>query len=134
MPPLVQTQVLVLDPDPSIRVLLRAMLQRSGLHVTACGSGNDAAARCLHRSHYTLVILSSDMPRFDALLAEICRPPSAERPKLIIATTPEMTPPAVEADLFLIKPFQLAELDEAVAACCDVRDDDRPPRQAGRFA
>jgi DNA-binding response OmpR family regulator len=108
--------LLVLDPDPSIRTLLTAVLQRNGFAVTACGIGDEAAAHCRH-GRYAAVILSTDMPRYDGLLTELYTPLSPPRPKIIVAATSETARPISQADAVLMKPFHLAELYDTIAGC-----------------
>lgn len=130
MDALIQPHVLVLDPDPSSRVLLTAVLQRSGLRVTACDDEREAARHCLRRSRYALVILSSDMPAFASLLEELNAADAAERPKVIIVTTAEIALPPMRADVVLLKPVHLNELYAAIAVCCSTCGDDRPRPRA----
>lgn len=125
MDALIQPHVLVLDPDPSSRVLLTAVLRRSGLRVTACNDEREAARHCLRRGRYALVILSSDMPAFASLLEELHAAAADERPKAIVATTSEVALPPLAADVVLLKPFHLNELYAAIAACCSTCGDER---------
>ena len=114
------TRVLVLDPDPSIRALLVAVLRRCALQVTASSDALDVAD-ALRFGQYAAVILSSDMPDVDAWLRELRRVPAAQRPKVIFTTTPSAALHAPEADAVLLKPFHLTELQATVAACCSAR-------------
>lgn len=107
--------VLVLDPDPSIRALLVAVLRRSSMRVTACGDDRDGADRLL-RGRYAAVIISADMPRVDTLLDQLRL--RSDRPKIIVTTTPHVLPLAMHADVVLWKPFLLEHLQSAIAACC----------------
>ncbi|HEX8255977.1 MAG TPA: response regulator [Thermoanaerobaculia bacterium] len=128
MDTLIQPHVLVIDPDPSARVLLTAVLRRTGLRVTACDSDADAGEHCLRRSRYAVVILSTDMPSFDALLAEIAAPPEWQRPNIIVATTTESDLSMPHADVVLMKPFYMTDLYAAIAKCCTTCGDDRERR------
>lgn len=125
MDALIQPQVLVLDPDPSSRVLLTAVLRRSGLRVTACNDEREAARHCLRRGRYALVILSSDMPAFASLLEELHATATDERPKIMVVTTSDVALPALRADAVLLKPVHLNDLYAAIAACCSTCGDDR---------
>lgn len=118
-----QAHVLVLDPDHSIRALLVAVLRRSGLRVTACGTEEGAAEECVRRARYAAVILSADMPRLDTLLHELRLPPRDQGPRVILTTTAHATAHATDADAVLWKPFDLAELQAAIAACCGIGGD-----------
>lgn len=131
MDALIQPHVLVLDPDPSTRVLLTAVLRRSSLRVTACDDEREAARHCVRRGRYALVILSSDMPAFASLLEELNAAAAAERPKIIITTTSEVALPPLRADVVLLKPVHLNELFAAIAACCPICGDDRARPRAG---
>jgi len=120
MAPLTQPHVLVLDPDPSSRVLLTAVFDQRGLRVTACGAEREAVDDCLRRDGYALVVLSSDMPALASLLRRLNAAPAARRPKIIIATASEVALPPQHADLVLTKPFHLDELHTAIADCCSL--------------
>ncbi|MBV8518979.1 MAG: response regulator transcription factor [Acidobacteria bacterium] len=112
--------VLVLDPDPSIRALLVAVLRRCALQVTASSDALEAAD-ALRFGGYAAVIVSSDTPELDALLREFRHAPPPQRPKIILTTTPNAARYAPDADAILLKPFHLAELQATVAAYCSAR-------------
>lgn len=113
------TEVLVLEPDPAARILLVAIVKHRKLRPVACGSTREAAFHCLERERYATVILDADMPRADALLRGLTDPPGAGRPKIILATPPNTPKPDyADVDFIVTKPFQVEEIDAALAACC----------------
>lgn len=115
--------ILVVDPDPSIRALILALLRRKGYVAEATSSPEEAIR--LHRDgKHAAVILDPRVQGGDALINALhtAGEGDAPSPNLIVLTTPERVPvtyaerPGVQAVLF--KPFFLNDLADAVAACC----------------
>jgi len=112
-------EVLVLEPDPAVRILLVAIVKHRRLHPVACGNAREAASHCVDRDRFGTVILDADMPRADALLRGLTNPPGGERPKIILASA--LSNPHIEyadVDFVVTKPFQIDEIHAALAACC----------------
>ncbi|HVG23179.1 MAG TPA: response regulator [Thermoanaerobaculia bacterium] len=117
--------VLVIDPDPSIRTLIVALLRRNG-YVAESAGDTDEALRLRRVGRHAAVILDPRVLGGDALLRALrsAGDDDAASPNLIVVTTPEQaqTPyagrPGVHAVLF--KPFHLNDLAAAVAECCGV--------------
>jgi DNA-binding NtrC family response regulator len=116
--------VLVIDPDPSTRALIVALLRREG-YVAVAAASPDEALR-LHRDRrHAAVILDPRVHDGDALLHALQSADDGAAPssKLIVVTTREHSTaiydgrPGVHTVLF--KPFVLNDLAEAVASCCD---------------
>ncbi|HVE71557.1 MAG TPA: hypothetical protein VNI54_09340 [Thermoanaerobaculia bacterium] len=119
--------ILVIDPDPSIRALILAVLRREGYAAEAAATPDEALR--LHRDRqHAAVILEPRIHGGDVLLHALQTDGGGDGPsrKLIVVTTPEPfhAPydghPGVHAVLF--KPFFLNDLAEAVATCCDGRE------------
>jgi CheY-like chemotaxis protein len=111
--------VLVFDPDPTSRILVTAVVQRSGLRPVACDSEEEAARRCVQSEPYAAVILSADLPHCDVLLRRLRMAPRSRSPRVILTTTDALaTPDALQVDAVLRKPLEVAGLEEAIAACC----------------
>jgi DNA-binding response OmpR family regulator len=110
-----QVTVLVVDDDPSIRLLCRVNLQLDGYVVTEAGT-LDEARTAIAEQQPDLVILDVHVPGGDGreLLAEL----RAERPELPVAL---LTGSAAREDLLragadalIPKPFTLVELRDTV--------------------
>src|SRR5437870_194411 len=63
-------RILVVDDEPSIRMILRHQLEAEGYDVACCGDGVDALGS-IERQPPELVLLDLDMPRFNGF--EVCR-------------------------------------------------------------
>ena len=109
-------EVLVIDPDPSIRALLRAVLERGAAHVT-CAGDREAALACSRTRAFAAVILEPHMRDGDLLLRELCASPPTRRPKIIVATTDAASIERFRhdgVDVVLTKPFAVEEVVGAV--------------------
>lgn len=108
---------LVIDDHACVRTLLRIALKCDGLRVVEAGSGDEAAMKAEHL-HPDLILTDLEMPTggFDNIkrLRSLCRT------SLIVvlsgreATAARAQSLASGGDLFLEKPFHLAELRVAV--------------------
>lgn len=118
-------RILVIEPDPSIRALLTAVIRRGGLEVD-CAADRDAALARSSSGHYTAVVLEPRMPGGDVLLHELRAAESGRRPAIIVATAPDAWAAALAesngVDALLTKPFDLSELSAAIAACASVQE------------
>jgi DNA-binding response OmpR family regulator len=122
MAPPTDCRILIIDPDPSIRALLTALLRRSGIETDSAGD-HDTALQQLASAEYAAVILEPRMPRGDALLRAVHAAKQGEKPGIIIATTPDTVGTAARevnglVQAVLLKPFHLDELYATVAAQC----------------
>jgi CheY-like chemotaxis protein len=112
--------ILVVDDDPLLLNLLRAILVRQGFHVWACPSGQEALATYRrHQADVAVVLLDVCMPGLDgpATLAELRRLDPGVRACFMSGHTGEY---AIE-DLFSLgavrfyeKPFQIQPLAEGL--------------------
>lgn len=107
--------VLVVDDDPSIRLLCRVNLELDGWRVVEAGT-IEQARRALDESEVGVVLLDVHVGTADGLefLAEVRR----ERPRLPVALLTGSAGPTSDdrtrADGVLTKPFTLEELNETV--------------------
>jgi two-component system response regulator AtoC len=109
-----QKRILIVDDEPSIRMVLRAHLNRSGYNVTAAENGAEAIS-LLRRESYHLVVSDLRMPEVDgmALLAH-CTEYHPGLPVILI-TAHGTVDSAVEAiklgaQDYITKPFDQNEL------------------------
>jgi two-component system, OmpR family, phosphate regulon response regulator PhoB len=117
-----QTRLLVVEDDETIRETIRDSLQLEGFDVTACGNGRDALQsiqRAPEGSGYALVVLDLMLPGLGGL--DVCRQLRAaqnQTPILVVSARDSETDRVlgleVGADDYLIKPFGMREL---VARC-----------------
>lgn len=108
-------RILVVDDEPSIRLLCRVNLELEGYEVVEAGSL--AAARAtLEEEDVDLVVLDVHLynERSDALVAE-CHARQPRIPVVLVTGSVEITDSGlVEADAILPKPFELEALLSAV--------------------
>ncbi|HEY5694150.1 MAG TPA: response regulator [Gaiellaceae bacterium] len=101
-------RILVVDDEPSIRLLCRVNLELEGHEVLEAGSL--AAARAtLEEEAVDVVVLDVHLrsERSDALVAE-CHAREPRIPVVLVTGSVEITDPGlVEADAILPKPFEL---------------------------
>ncbi len=117
-----QTRLLVVEDDETIRETIRDSLELEGFEVTACGNGRDALQsiqRTTEGSGYALVVLDLMLPGLGGL--DVCRQLRAaqnQTPILVVSARDSETDRVlgleVGADDYLIKPFGMREL---VARC-----------------
>jgi DNA-binding NtrC family response regulator len=104
-------RILVVDDEPSIRLLCRVNLELDGhevLEAHSLGSARDA----LEREHVDLLVLDVHLnrERSDALVAE-CHARRPPIPVVLVTGSVELTHPGLsEADAVLPKPFELDHL------------------------
>jgi two-component system phosphate regulon response regulator PhoB len=117
-----QTRLLVVEDDETIRETIRDSLELEGFEVTACGNGRDALQsiqRAPEGMGYSLVVLDLMLPGLGGL--DVCRQLRAaqnQTPILVVSARDSETDRVlgleVGADDYLIKPFGMREL---VARC-----------------
>lgn len=110
------TKVLVVDDDPTIRILLHAAFKQWGYHIVEAENGEQAWEILQEPNAPQLLILDWVMPKLDGI--ELCKRIEEKlgfHPYIIFLTTKTGTDNIIEgleagADEFLLKPFDLAEL------------------------
>ncbi|CAN5465691.1 hypothetical protein BH10PLA1_BH10PLA1_06530 [soil metagenome] len=117
-----QNHILIIDDEPTIRVVLRAVLETDGHRITECIHGADAM-ETINRTHPDLVILDLNMPVLDGMsvLTILQNMPVEQRPRVIVLTAYGSIPLAVRAvrlgaSDFLEKPVLPNDLRLSVAA------------------
>jgi DNA-binding NtrC family response regulator len=112
------SRVLIVDPDPSVRRLLVALMRRAGYLTDAAEDQEEALA--LHRRlpHDAVIVEPRNLG--GAALLEKLDDGTAN---LIVVTTPDgVTIPYRDTRgvrTVLFKPFRIDDLAAAVASCCD---------------
>ena len=110
--------ILIADDDPSIRSLLRLIVERAGLDVDVAADGHEALA-LIERKNYALVLLDLQMPRangFDVVERLRTKYP---RPVIIVLTalprsqTVQLDTNVVQA--IVRKPFDVSFLADIIA-------------------
>jgi DNA-binding NtrC family response regulator len=105
------TRVLVVDDEPSIRLLCRVNLELDGHEVLEAHS-LDSARATLSEEHIDVLVLDVHLhrERSDALVGE-CHARRPPIPVLLVTGSVEITHPGLsEADAILPKPFELDQL------------------------
>jgi two-component system response regulator MtrA len=127
----VDTHVLLVEDDPSIREVTTLALERSGFRVTACGDGSQAL-QLFGRGRYDLVLLDVMLPGSDGF--EVCRTiRRTDTTPIVMLTARSDTHDVVAglelgADDYLTKPFEPAELVARVRAVLRRGDVPSAPR------
>jgi len=109
----VQTRILLVEDDRSIRELVRLGLERAGYSVTPVGDGREALDRFRTGGH-DAVVLDVMLPSLDGL--EVCREiRRTSQVPVIMLTARAETPDVVAglelgADDYVTKPFEVPEL------------------------
>lgn len=116
------THILVIDDDPTIRVVLTRSLQKQGYHVAVASNGQEGMEQA-YRLGPALIICDWMMPVMDGL--EVCRQikahPELSNTYFILLTSRGATEDRVVgldtgADEFLSKPIEINELNARVRA------------------
>jgi CheY-like chemotaxis protein len=109
--------VLVVDDDPSIRMLCRVNLEFDRCTVHEAGSLDQARAE-LERSEFDVVLLDVHVGSRDGaeLLAEIKRDHPALPVALLTGSADHLVLEGSQADAVLFKPFSLEQLTQTVRA------------------
>ena len=119
--------ILVADDDPVVRTLLSELLQSQG-HLVRLASNGQECLTLLASAHPDLLFLDLQMPLLSGLdvLAELQkqlgRPPF---PVVLLSADSESTKllaaRGLSADLFLLKPFKVQAISDAIARLCGSR-------------
>lgn len=112
-----QGRILVVDDDPSVRFLLRLILESAGYRVTEAQNGIAALIR-IKEEVPDLVVTDMMMPMMDggALIKHLRSEPSSDGLRILAVTAnPRAREVAAGADAVLAKPFDRSELLAAVA-------------------
>jgi PAS domain S-box-containing protein len=112
------TVVLVVDDDPLIHQLLKAELEREGVHVLLASDGVQALK--LSREHLpTAIVLDMYLPKLDgwAVLTELKSEPTLARIPVIIISVEEQRSRgfSLGACEYLVKPFEASRLVDVVS-------------------
>ncbi|MBM4257902.1 MAG: response regulator [Deltaproteobacteria bacterium] len=124
-PSLTTDAILVVDDEATIRKLVTNYLARCGYQVTAARSGREALDLCAHQT-FAIVLTDLKMPTLggEELLEhlKVCAPTTD-----VIVTTGY---PTIESAIrtlkggaydYILKPFQLADVENAVQRCLERR-------------
>jgi DNA-binding response OmpR family regulator len=107
--------ILVVDDEPQVRLLIRAVLSKRGFRIMEATDGASALSilRDLHGA-IALVITDYSMPGFNGdVLAQLVKAQFPIIPVLLVSAD-ENAPGCASGDAFVAKPFPLAKLMEAV--------------------
>ena len=114
-------RVLVVDDEESIRLLIKRLLSRHGFHVETASDGA-VALDMLSNEEYDALVLDLMMPRVDGFT--VLRQLIQSNPDLVARTVVATAYPKDvtrrqlnEVCRVIIKPFDTAELVEAVQEC-----------------
>ena len=116
------TLILVVDDDVDVAKTIEISLTQSGYQVITANSGYDALQKATYQPP-DLVLLDMAMPEMDGI--EVCRrlranPATAATPVLFLTVSKDITSKTAGfnagADDYLIKPFDLQELNLRVRA------------------
>jgi CheY-like chemotaxis protein len=111
--------VLVIDDDEGIRSALAEILELSGYEVAVAADGVEGVELLEYGLEPSAIVLDLMMPRMDGwtFLARLRKDPRYEGlPVVVTSAVAAESPPG--ADACLQKPFDLAQLDRAVARLC----------------
>jgi len=109
--------VLVVEDDDDLRMLVTAVLEDAGIHVTSAADGR-AALSSVRRHMPDLILLDMRMPQMDGW--QFCRAlddAGFARPRIIVVTAAAdaaARADEVRADGYLAKPFDLDRLVSTV--------------------
>ncbi len=119
--------ILIVDDEPDIRGILARMLERLGHEIDVAVNGEDALWR-IEQREYDLIVTDIRMPRMDGMgLLRSIQPRVASRTPCMIVTAFEDPQYAIEATRlgvcnFLVKPFDLEQISQAVARALEIRE------------
>ena len=115
--------ILLVEDDEPTRVLIMALCRRIGIDVDVAGDGVRALELIRHNA-YSALLLDLMLPKMNGfeLLREIrCCAPALLRCTIIITAVSEATLRHFDGGgtlMLLRKPFDIADLVEALIACC----------------
>lgn len=115
-----KTKVLVVDDDPSIRCMLKDVLECGGYEVLVADDGMAAKIVLEHHSDIAVVITDTEMPRVDGFrLVGLIKQFHPNVPVIITTGSTDddllRRVAACEADRWFTKPYDIVELLGAVA-------------------
>jgi CheY-like chemotaxis protein len=111
--------VLVIDDDEGIRTALAEILELSGYRVAVAADGVEGVELLEYGLEPSAIVLDLMMPRMDGwtFLHRLRSDPRYHGvPVVVTSAVASDSPP--DADVCLQKPFDLAQLDRAVARLC----------------
>ncbi len=127
-------RVLVIDDDPSIRMVIRYVLGDEGYEVDQAADGQ-AALESISRQHPDLILLDMKMPAMDGWeFARHYRAQYGHRAPILVLTAaqdPARRGADVGAEDYLSKPFDLDVLVDRISALL-LRQSDEGDDQDGR--
>lgn len=115
---------LVVDDDPTARILLSKILEREGFSVDVASDGTEALAR-LHTRGYAIIFLDLMMPNVDGI--SVLRTLNAERPDLlsrvvvITGYLDQLFPVRDAVCKVIAKPFYTETILNAVSHCLGIQ-------------
>jgi two-component system, OmpR family, response regulator MprA len=113
-------RVLIVDDDPSVREILRVILQHDGWIVETAGDGADAMRR-IGESEYAVILLDLMMPRVDgAAVIDFIKSRGITTPVVVVSAVSErvrLDPQIVRVTLQ--KPFEIRDLRDVLRALLD---------------
>jgi len=119
-------EVLIVEDDVQIQRLLTAILNRDGLNAVVAADGK-AALALLETADFDAIVLDLMLPLvngFDVLRhLSAAHPAMLERTVVLTGASERMyrnSPQIRQARALLRKPFDVAKLQQEVAACCAV--------------
>jgi DNA-binding response OmpR family regulator len=115
-------RVLVVEPDPTIRALIVAVLRRRG-HRPDTAETVDEALELQRRLRPAAVIVEPRMWGGQSLIEALAQTDGGPHPAVIVLTTPDSRDTSLSEvhpiRAILHKPFRIEELAEAVTTCCE---------------
>lgn len=118
-----RSRILLLDDDHSMQRLVTALLKRAGFRVDAVSKGNEAIER-MKATTYAAVLLDLMMPHEGGMtvLSHLrANDPAMLRRVVLLTAAPQSILRGIENEVCGVvrKPFEHAELVEAVTRCAD---------------
>lgn len=122
------SRVLVVDDEPSIRLLVARALEKRGFEVDSATDGVEALQKLAERP-YDLLVLDLMMPRLDGLGVIEQLPENRTIPKILIMTAASPSVfqqiPRERVDGIISKPFELTSLIESAEKLSEPGGGDR---------
>ncbi|MBN4059446.1 response regulator [Dehalococcoides mccartyi] len=114
--------VLVVEDDPETRDAVVAMLEELGVDEIETANDGEQALEALEHRKFSMVLLDLMMPKVDGYeVLRAMRSGTHQRPDRVIVMSAHALPAelddliALGADLFMPKPFTLADLEKAIS-------------------
>ena len=111
--------ILIIDDDAGIRDALAEILELSGYHVAVAADGQEGVELLEVGLEPSAIVLDLMMPRMDGwtFLDRLRHDPKHQGVPVVVTSAVASESPA-GADLCLQKPFDVGQLDRAVARLC----------------